>query len=336
MKRPLVSIVCTNYNKGNWIADAIDSFLRQKTDFNYEILLIDDASTDESPDIIKEYTRKHSDKIRAFYNQKNLGITRTWKKVCKEAKGDYIARCDGDDYWIDDKKLQKQVNALQKNKESKWCCTDYDIVTPDKKIIHKSAVETGVIARPNNYEEMLATKGFTMASTWLVNTKLIHEVNSELNNDTADDTFNIQLDLFNKTKLTYLSDSTTVYRVNEGSDSKPVDNKVAKARDEKLLKTQLEYINKYPKADYKKIIEILLKQSIDSDDRLRLINRQNKHIENQEDVILDKDKVIHQKDKVIHQKDEQISAIINSKSYKIGKAVVSPVSKAKSIVKRRK
>ena len=119
MSEVTVSIVCTNYNKGPWIVDAIESFLRQKTNFVYEIIIIDDKSTDNSPEIIKKYAEEHSDKIRAIFNRKNLGITKTWKKVCRQANGKYIARCDGDDYWIDNYKLQKQVDALRKNRKSK-------------------------------------------------------------------------------------------------------------------------------------------------------------------------------------------------------------------------
>ncbi|MCA9348508.1 glycosyltransferase, partial [Candidatus Saccharibacteria bacterium] len=159
MSSVTVSIVCTNYNKGKWIAEAIDSFLIQDCSFSYEILLIDDASTDESKGIIKDYAEKYPKIIRAFYNKKNLGITKTWIKICKEARGKYIARCDGDDYWIDEHKLQKQVNLLESSADSQWCCTDYDVVTGDKDVIQKNAVESGFINRPKSYAEQLVTKG---------------------------------------------------------------------------------------------------------------------------------------------------------------------------------
>ena len=111
MKNITVSVICANYNQGDWIIDALESFLNQKTNFDFEILVIDDCSTDKSRQIIKDYASKYPNKIKAYYNAKNLGITRTWIKVCKNAKGRYIARCDGDDFWIDDKKLQKQVKV---------------------------------------------------------------------------------------------------------------------------------------------------------------------------------------------------------------------------------
>ena len=296
-KNPLVSIVCTNYNKGVWIRDAIESFLRQNTSFEYEILLIDDKSTDKSPEIIAEYEGKYPDKIRAFYNNKNLGITKTWIKICLEARGKYIARCDGDDYWINDNKLQKQVDSLENSKNSLWCSTDYDIITPEGKVIHRSAFETGLVDRANSYAEMLATKGFTMASTWLVGADLMRKINAEIDSSAVDDTFNIQLDLFNRTKLTYLPEVTVVYRINEGSDSRPIEMSKITSRSQRLLKTQLEYIKKYKDIDYEEIIELVLSRDMRNEllaiERLQLIHDQRRHIAEQESRIFGLEKSIN-------------------------------------------
>lgn len=311
----MVSIVCTNYNKGDWIAEAIEGFMSQKTSFKYEILLIDDKSTDHSVDIIREYANKYPRKIRAFYNKENLDITKTWIKVCSKAKGKYIARCDGDDYWIDNEKLQKQVNLLEESNDSKWCCTDYDVVNQYGDNIHRSAVETGYIVRPSSYAEMLVTKGFTMSSTWLVETQLMNKVNSELSTMAVDDTFNIQLDLFNMTRLTYLPDPTCVYRVSEGSDSKPLDHNVSRLRSERLLNTQIEYIHKYKNVDYPDIIEKLFKDQVAKDD---IIGHQQATIDSLHGVV--KERI-----KEIQEKDEVISNILSSRSYKIGAALSYPI-----------
>lgn len=311
---PMVSIVCTNFNKGEWIRDAIEGFLAQKCNFEYEILIIDDASTDRSPGIIREYTKKYPKRIRAFYNEKNLGITKTWIKVCKEAKGKYIARCDGDDYWIDDMKLQKQVELLEKNKDSLWCSTDYNIITPEGNLTHTSAFENKLVNRASAYAEMLVTKGFTMSSTWLVDTKLMQEVNAGIDRSAVDDTFNIQLDLFNKTKLTYLPEATVVYRLNDGSDSRPIEIEKIRSRNEKLLKTQLEYIEKYKDVDYGGILKILLPRDMQNEmwaiERLQIIHEQRRHIAQQEARIRELERAIH--------------LITGSKSYKIGRAIITP------------
>lgn len=331
-----MSIVCTNYNKGDWIKDAIESFLRQKTDFSYEIILIDDHSTDHSPQIIKEYAKKYPNTIRTFFNKKNLGITRTWIKVCKEAKGKYIARCDGDDYWIDTLKLQKQVDLLEETVGSEWCSTDYNIVNGDKKVIHSEVFNTGIIDRPVAYEDMLATKGFTAPSSWLVSTTLLQEVNDSISKNAIDDTFNIQLELFKRTKSTYIPEVTVCYRENEGSDSRPVDIEALKRRDEGLYRTQIEYLKKYPDFDHELVIDTLFRRDMDRDDRLRLIHRQRKHIEAQERILVEKDKLISQKNEQIQQRDAKIIELLESKRYKIGKVITAPVSVARSIIKRGK
>ena len=282
MVKPLVSIVCTNYNKGDWIADAIESFLRQEASFAYEILLIDDRSIDHSAGIIRKYAEEHPDIIRAFYNEENLGITRTWIKVCGEARGKYIARCDGDDYWVDTKKLQKQVDLLRENKKSLWCSTDYDIITPAGETIHKAAFENGLVDRSKSYAEMIATKGFTMSSTWLVDAKLMEKINSEIDPLAVDDTFNIQLELFKRTELVYLPEATTVYRINEGSDSRPEEMETIRRRHKKLLATQLEYIEKYRDFEYNEILKTLFRRDFEIEmlaiERLKDIYRQRERI----------------------------------------------------------
>lgn len=336
MNGVMVSVVCTNYNKGDWLHEAIDSFLAQKTSFDFEILLIDDKSTDHSVDIIKKYAAKYPGRIRALYNSENLGITKTWKKVCKEVKGKYVARCDGDDYWIDDQKLQKQVDLLESSKDARWCSTDYDVIDPFGKILQTGAIESGAYTRPTSYEEMLATKGMTMASTWLVDTKLMLEVNEELDPEAVDDTFNIQLDLFQKTRLTYLPDATAVYRLNEGSDSKPLAIEAAQKRDERLLETQIQYLRKYKDVDYEDVIERLLRRSSVADDRLRLIQRQRSLIEEQERMIADNTATIAERDKTIQLQQQQIHEILDSKRYRVGRIVTAPVVIIKRALKGKK
>lgn len=322
MNEVTVSVICTNYNKGAWIRESIESFLSQKTSFTFEIVLIDDASTDNSKDIVREYAKRYPDKIRAFYNKKNLGITQTWVKICKEAKGKYIARCDGDDYWIDDKKLQKQFDILESRKDSEWCSTDCDTLDENQSVQH-AVFENNIMDHADTYAKMLATRGFTAPSTWLVRTTLMQEINKGIDKTAIDDTFNIQLDLFNKTNLSYLPESTTVYRISEGSDSRPKDMNKVKLRNDGLLRTQQEYVEKYKNTDYSDIINILLQRSSEleflSIDRLRIVHEMKEEIE----------KLRHEvsnRDKQIQLRDEKIVEILESKRYKIGKMLVSPVS----------
>lgn len=260
-----VSIICTNYNKGDWVREAIDSFLNQKTNFDFEIIIIDDASTDHSYEIIQEYQKKFPEKVRTFRNEVNLGITRTWKKVCQEAKGQYIARCDSDDFWTDPLKLQKQVDLLDASKDSLWSNTEFDMVDLDGNLIQKDAFANKALPLIDSYEEMLVMKGMTMASTWVVDTALMQDVSAQISDTAADDTFELQLELFKRTKISFLSDSTTVYRMNLGSDSKPMTLETAERRFTGILDSQIKYLNKYPDQDIQRISHLALVKDRDLD-----------------------------------------------------------------------
>ncbi len=114
---PLVSICCITYNHENYIRDAIEGFIMQKTDFPFEIIIHDDASTDATADIIRKYEEKYPNIIKPIYqteNQYSKGAMGTLFTL-KAARGKYIALCEGDDYWIDPLKLQKQISEMEKN-----------------------------------------------------------------------------------------------------------------------------------------------------------------------------------------------------------------------------
>lgn len=115
---PLVSIVCITYNQEQYITDAIEGFLLQETDFPFEIVIQDDASTDMTPEIIKKYAKKYPKIIKPVFQHENQ-FSQPRKNVLLTAfsftKGEYIAVCEGDDYWIDSHKLQIQISEMKKN-----------------------------------------------------------------------------------------------------------------------------------------------------------------------------------------------------------------------------
>lgn len=283
-----VSIICTNYNKEAWIEEAIRSFLNQKCDFDYEIILVDDASSDHSPQIIERYANQYPDKIKAVFHRENLGITKTWLDICQLAQGDYIARCDGDDYWIDAYKLQKQVDILEQSTASKWSCSDFNIISESGELRQKKAIENGIIRKMSSFEEMLAFRGMTMSSTWLVDRNLMLEVNNAISPDAVDDTFSLQLELFTRTELTFLPKATTVYRLHEGSDSHPASVEKLSERFEKLQETQEEYLEKYySRIDFKVLTRYLFSENTE---REKIIARRQQELTtqlNNAQVILD-------------------------------------------------
>lgn len=294
-----VSIICTNYNKGDWVREAMDSFFNQRTTFDFEIIIIDDASTDHSYEIIQDYQNKFPEKVRTFRNEVNLGITRTWKKVCQEAKGQYIARCDSDDFWTDPLKLQKQVDLLDSSTDSLWSNTEFDMVDLDGNIIQKDAFANKALSLIDSYEEMLVMKGMTMASTWLVDTALMQDVSDQISDTAADDTFELQLELFKRTKISFLSDSTTVYRMNLGSDSKPMTLETAEKRFTGILDSQIKYLNKYPNQDIQRISHLALVKDRDLD---ILVFKKDRQIE-------DLDLRLNQVSRISHDQNEYIEVL---------------------------
>lgn len=135
---PLVSICCVTYNHASYIRECLDGFMMQKTNFTFEVLIHDDASTDGTADIIKEYEIKYPGIIKPIYqieNQYSKGISPSVTFNFPRAKGKYIAMCEGDDYWTDPLKLQKQVDFLESHPDYVMCFTLYEQYDQEKGIL---------------------------------------------------------------------------------------------------------------------------------------------------------------------------------------------------------
>lgn len=128
MSTPKVSVLVLTYNHEKYISKALDSILMQNVNFNYEILIGDDASTDDTVAILKEYRKNYPDKIRLFLNKVNLGATRNAYNIFMNAKGNYLATCEGDDYWTDESKLQLQIDFLESHRDFVGCTHKFTIV----------------------------------------------------------------------------------------------------------------------------------------------------------------------------------------------------------------
>jgi glycosyltransferase involved in cell wall biosynthesis len=114
---PLVSILCVTYNHARYIEKALASFLIQETNFKFEVLVGDDVSSDETREIVGAFKSSGNCEIRPIYNERNLGGHQNFKNLTELARGKFLAVCEGDDYWTDPLKLQKQVDFLTANPE---------------------------------------------------------------------------------------------------------------------------------------------------------------------------------------------------------------------------
>lgn len=134
-----VSIVMVAYNHGEFIRDALDSILMQKVNFNYEIIIGEDCSLDNTRNIIFEYQQKYPNIIKPIIRDKNVGCTKNFHETLLKCHGEYMASLEGDDFWTDPYKLQKQIDFLTNN-------TEYIAVAHRNVIVNK---EGKIISYPN-------------------------------------------------------------------------------------------------------------------------------------------------------------------------------------------
>ena len=127
----MVSVLCTAYNHEKYLREALDSMVNQETDFAYEILVSDDVSTDSTPNIIRDYAARYPDKIRPFLLTENLysqGRDVYYEVFFPAARGKYTAFCEGDDFWTDPTKLQRQVDFLEAHPDYTACVHNTELM----------------------------------------------------------------------------------------------------------------------------------------------------------------------------------------------------------------
>ena len=134
---PVVSVVIPSYNRMETLGEAIDSILNQICNFDFEIVIGDDFSTDNSKEILLKYQEKYPRNIKLLFQEENIGLGSNWAISVQNCRGKYITNCDNDDYWHNDHKLQIQVDYLETHLECGLLHTDYDELNVyNNKIIH--------------------------------------------------------------------------------------------------------------------------------------------------------------------------------------------------------
>jgi glucosyltransferase len=314
MSKPLVSVITIAYNQEKYIEQALKSIVEQDVTFSVELLVGDDASTDRTPAIIEEYAQKHPNLVRAFIRKKNLGADANYFNLLEKTTGKYIAVCEGDDYWTDPNKLQKQVDFMEKHSECGLLFTDLDFLNNETGRIDTAVYKNQIINRPKNFAEHLITAGYIAPCTWLFRRSDAKRLLS-WNNNSADGSFVIALDFFANKKIRFLNCATAVYRVHNNSITHSIDKKVWR---EGVAKTQVKYIKKYPETFLKEV-----KRKTD-EDGIRI-----NYLESSVNV---KESMIADKDRRLTENSRQISAIVNSKAYKIGHIITAPYRLIKNLI----
>ena len=131
---PKLVVRCLTYNHAPYIKDTLDGFILQKTEFPFIVIVHDDASSDGTPDIIKDYVAKYPDKIFPIlekdnqYSKMDGSLREVINSAVEVTNAPYVALCEGDDYWTDPLKLQKQVDFLESHPEYSMCCHRVDVL----------------------------------------------------------------------------------------------------------------------------------------------------------------------------------------------------------------
>lgn len=146
----LFSLIITTYNHEQYIGQALESVLSQKTEYKYEIIIGEDCSTDKTRSVIKKYQKRYPEIIRPVYHKNNMGGTKKSYYAIGRARGRYIAFMDGDDLWCDDNRIQKDVTFLEAHQEYTGVCHHCKIIDVDGKEVTEGLGEKQILNLPEN------------------------------------------------------------------------------------------------------------------------------------------------------------------------------------------
>ena len=253
-----VSVVCNAYNHEGYIRDALDSFLMQKTDFAYEILVHDDASTDHTADIIREYEAKYPELVKPIYqteNQYSKGVQIALEIQIPRAQGKYLAFCEGDDYWTDPLKLQKQFDALEAHPEVDMCAHAGMKVQADTKQVLEAVAPRGEDCVISVEDVILGEGGFVVTNSLMYRASMERDIPRFRKNFNLD--YAMQIHGALRGGLLYLADCMSAYRyMSVGSWTSR--QQASRQRRELLLQqrqTMLAELNEDTDRAYEKAIE---------------------------------------------------------------------------------
>ena len=252
-----ISVIMITYGHEKFIRQAVEGVLMQKCNFNVELIIANDASPDKTSDIVYDIikTNPNANRIKYINRDKNIGGQNNFKDAFEQCKGKYIAHCEGDDYWTDPCKLQKQIDFLETN-------PDYVLTFHKIKILQPNGilVDDFITKIPENYQtiEALAQYGNYIHTPSIVYKNIINELPFEMMISPIGDYF-LYMIIAQHGKLKYFEESMAVYRFGVGIHSTQGHIKMAKSNF-KLFTLLLSYFND------PKINQILLDRQLNAFD----------------------------------------------------------------------
>jgi glycosyltransferase involved in cell wall biosynthesis len=214
--RPKVSVCCVVYNQERLIRETLDGLLQQRTRFEFEIVVGNDASTDGTVAVVREYMARHPGRIRLLDFERNAGYSANMQRTLAGCRGDYVAICDSDDVATHPDKLQRQADLLDARPEVGLVYTDFDRLEEPDGVLTRRVFATELGFPPGTAEDFLVNAWFLCPSTWMFRRRLLSSIDYAPYR-VAD--LLILLDVSSQAKVAYLDDAMTLYRVLLKSDS---------------------------------------------------------------------------------------------------------------------
>ncbi len=220
MNQPVVSVCIPTFNHAAFVAQTLDSALFQQTNFLVEIVIGDDGSTDGAPAIIRAYTERYPDRIRAFLHPHNLGPAQPREfagrnnvlHLLRQCRGEFVALCEGDDYWTDPYKLQKQTDLLRANPDLAVCHHNVRVVYEDEAVaehLFNPADQPPV----STLADVLADRWFFATASWLYRNIFREQPSfADWHAQAAAGDWALMIQLAATGNIGYLSDVMGVYR----------------------------------------------------------------------------------------------------------------------------
>lgn len=268
---PLVSILCITFNHEKYIAQAIEGFLIQKTNFKFEIIIHDDASTDKNVEIIKSYQCKNPELFNCIFQTENQYSKKDGSlenAIFSAPRGKYIALCEGDDFWTDPYKLQKQVDFLEKNNEYGLVHHEADYFFQKNGKSVKNHHQTNKINPSNGFvfEELLNNNNIYTPTVMFRTSLLKHfmDINVNVRSKFLMGDYVMWLEFSRHCKFYYIPESMATYRVLESSASKSTFYEKDLLFLDSYYDIKLFFMNRYSseRIDYKTIEQARLSSSL--------------------------------------------------------------------------
>lgn len=250
---PKVSVIILSYNQGKYIRQALDGVVSQQTNFPFEVIVADDCSMDDTLDVCRDFESKYSF-VKVKQSGKNLGYSKNWERALSLGDGEYLAIFEGDDYWTDNNKLQKQVEFMDSNPDCGMCYTDCDIFNEDTNTLQSNIFSNGACVF--NIDNPILSKGYPGNVSWMIRKKTLASMVLSIPDNHPDVPWLLLYEFCMHITIGFVPDNTGVWRLHKGSFSNDAENESRMYKYQKdIFLWRKNYINAFPDVE-KNAVEI--------------------------------------------------------------------------------